>query len=66
MKAFLFILQSGKFGGKKRPRLYHQKDELWAIDLCAGFDLDGAVIQLPQENMTLMQRRWPHLQTIRI
>jgi hypothetical protein len=54
MKAFLFILQSGKFGGKKRPRLYHQKDELWAIDLCAGFDLDGAVIQLPQENMTLM------------
>ena len=40
-------MQSGKVGGKGKKAEALPQNELWAIDPCAGFDGDGAVIQLP-------------------
>jgi hypothetical protein len=40
-------MQSGKKGGKGKKADALPQDELWAIDPCAVFDGDGAVIQLP-------------------
>lgn len=40
-------MQSGKVGGKGKKAEALPQNELWAIDPCAGFDRDGAVIQLP-------------------
>jgi hypothetical protein len=40
-------MQSGKVGGKGKKAEALPLDELWAIDPCAGFDGDGAIIQLP-------------------
>jgi hypothetical protein len=40
-------MQSGKVGGKGNKAAALPQDELWAVDPCAGFDGDGAVIQLP-------------------
>lgn len=40
-------MQSGKVGGKGKKAGALPQDELWAIDPCAVFDGDGAVIQLP-------------------
>lgn len=40
-------MQSGKAGGKGKKAEALPQEELWAVDPCAGFDGDGAVIQLP-------------------
>ena len=40
-------MQSGKVGGKGKKAEALPQNELWAIDPCAGFDGDGATIQLP-------------------
>lgn len=40
-------MQSGKVGGNPKKAAPFPTDALWAIDPCAGFDGDGAVIQLP-------------------
>jgi hypothetical protein len=40
-------MQSGKVGGKAKKAEALPQNELWAIDPCAVFDGDGAVIQLP-------------------
>ena len=40
-------MQSGKVGSKGKKAEALPQNELWAIDPCAGFDGDGAVIQLP-------------------
>lgn len=40
-------MQSGKAGGKGKKAEALPQNELWAIDPCAVFDGDGAIIQLP-------------------
>jgi hypothetical protein len=40
-------MQSGKVGGRGKKATALPQAELWAIDPCAGFDGDGAIIQLP-------------------
>lgn len=40
-------MQSGKVGGKGTKAAALPQNELWAIDPCAVFDGDGAIIQLP-------------------
>jgi hypothetical protein len=40
-------MQSGKLNGKGKKADALPLDELWAIDPCAVFDGDGAIIQLP-------------------
>jgi hypothetical protein len=40
-------MQSGKVGGKGKKAEALPQNELWAIDPCAVFDGDGAIIQLP-------------------
>ena len=40
-------MQSGKVGGKGNKAATLPQNELWAIDPCAGFDRNGATIQLP-------------------
>jgi hypothetical protein len=40
-------MQSGKVGGKGNKAEALPQNELWAIDPCAVFDGDGAIIQLP-------------------
>jgi hypothetical protein len=40
-------MQSGKAGGKGNKAEALPQNELWAIDPCAVFDGDGAIIQLP-------------------
>ena len=40
-------MQSGKVGGKGKKAGALPQNELWAIDPCAVFDGDGAIIQLP-------------------
>ena len=40
-------MQSGKVGGKGNKAEALPLNELWAIDPCAVFDEDGAIIQLP-------------------
>jgi hypothetical protein len=46
-KGIQIYMQSGKVGGKGKKAEALPQNELWAIDPCAGFDGDGAVIQLP-------------------
>jgi hypothetical protein len=46
-KGIEIYLQSGKVGGKGNKAEALPQNELWAVDPCAGFDGDGAVIQLP-------------------
>jgi hypothetical protein len=41
------LMQSGKMDGKGKKALALPQNELWAVDPCAVFDGDGAVIQLP-------------------